>query len=88
MKRLMILCAATAITLLATACSDTHDADIKAIQATEAQWNQDYFNKDAAKLAAHYADNAVLMIPGMPGGTQLACGESCGGLAWKVLRMS
>src|ERR1700678_383914 len=28
------------------------------------------------------------MIPGMPGGTQLAWGESCGGLAWNVLRMS
>jgi uncharacterized protein (TIGR02246 family) len=67
MKRLMIFCAATAITLLATACSsDTHDADVKAIQANEAQWNQDYFNKDAAKLASHYANNAILMIPGSP----------------------
>lgn len=66
MKRLMIFCAATALTLLAAACSDTHDADVKAIQAAEAQWNQDYFNKDAAKLASHYADNAVLMIPGSP----------------------
>ena len=66
MKRLMILCAATALTFLATACSDTHDADVKAIQANEAQWNQDYFNKNAAKLTAHYADNAVLMIPGAP----------------------
>jgi uncharacterized protein (TIGR02246 family) len=67
MKRLMIFCATTALTLLATACSsDTHDADVKAIQATEAQWNQDYFSKNAAKIAGHYADNAVLMIPGSP----------------------
>ena len=66
MKRLMILCATTALTFLATACSDTHDADVKAIQAIEAQWNQDYASKDAAKLASHYADNAVLMIPGSP----------------------
>ena len=69
MKRLMILCATAAITLLATACNtmpDTHDADVKAIQAVEAQWNQDYLSKDAAKLAAHYTDDAVLMIPGSP----------------------
>ena len=69
MKRLMIFCAAAAITLFATACSDTadtHAADVKAIQANEAQWNEDYLAKDAAKLASHYADNAVLMIPGSP----------------------
>src|ERR1700733_11093312 len=28
------------------------------------------------------------MIPGIPGGTQLACGESCGGLAWNSLSMA
>ncbi len=32
----------------------------------EAQWNQDFAAKDAEKLVAHYADNAVLMNPGMP----------------------
>ena len=44
---------------------DTHDADVKAISDTEAQWNKDYAAKDADKIAAHYADDAVLMIPGM-----------------------
>ncbi len=66
MKRLMIFCAATVLTFLATACSDTHDADIRAIQANDAQWNQDFAAKDAAKLASHYAYNAVLMLPGSP----------------------
>jgi uncharacterized protein (TIGR02246 family) len=39
---------------------------VKAISDTEAQWNQDWVAKDQEKLAAHYADDAVLMVPGMP----------------------
>src|ERR1700735_3505645 len=27
-------------------------------------------------------------MPGIPGGTQLACGESCGGLAWNSLSIA
>ena len=46
--------------------SDTRDADVKALKDNEAQWNLDYTSKDADKIAAHYADDAVLMIPGMP----------------------
>ena len=45
---------------------DTHDADVKALKDNEVQWNQDFVSKDASKLVAHYADNAVLMGPGMP----------------------
>lgn len=48
------------------AAPDTHDADVKALQQNEAQWNQDFVAKDATRLAAHYADDAVLMVPGMP----------------------
>jgi uncharacterized protein (TIGR02246 family) len=69
MKRFAAICATTAIALIITACSstpDTHDADVKAIQANETQWNQDYASKDVSKIAAHYADNAVLMAPGIP----------------------
>jgi uncharacterized protein (TIGR02246 family) len=70
MKRLTTLTAATTIALTLIACSsqpaDTHDADVKAIQANEAQWNRDYVTKDPTKLLAHYADDAVLMTPGMP----------------------
>ncbi len=46
-----------------------HDADVKAIQDNEAQWNQDIAAKDVDKIAAHYADDAVLMGPGMPAST-------------------
>ena len=70
MKRIAALTAATAIACTLIACSsqpaDTHDADVKAIQAAETQWNQDYAAKDTTKILAHYADDAVLMTPGMP----------------------
>src|ERR1035438_2538246 len=76
MNRLATLCAATAIALTLTACNqtpapapNTHDADVKALQDNETQWNQDWASKDAAKIAAHYADDAVLMVPGGPSTT-------------------
>ena len=68
MKRFAAICTSTALALIITACSapDTHDADVKAIQDNEAQWNRDYAAKDIGKIVAHYADDAVLMAPGMP----------------------
>jgi uncharacterized protein (TIGR02246 family) len=69
MKRFATLCAVTTMALTMTACNqtpDTHDADVAAIQANEAQWNQDYAARDLDKIAAHYADDAVLIIPGAP----------------------
>ncbi len=68
MRRFASICLAFAITSIITACSqpDTHDADVKAIQAIETQWNQDYASKDLSKIVAHYADNAVVMAPGEP----------------------
>jgi uncharacterized protein (TIGR02246 family) len=68
MKRLSTLYAATAIALWMTGCNqpvDTHDADVQAIRDNETQWNQDYLAKDSDKIVAHYADDAVLMVPGM-----------------------
>jgi len=67
MKQLATLCAMTALALTLIACSqpDTHDADVKAVQDNEAQWNRDYAAKDADKIIAHYADDAILMGPGM-----------------------
>lgn len=67
MKCFAAMCAMAAA-LVAVGCkpADTTDADLKAVQATENQWNQDFVSKDVDKLAAHYADDAVLMIPGMP----------------------
>ena len=52
---------------LAAGCrpADTHDADVQAIRAVEMQWNKDYVGRDLSKLTGHYAENAVLMAPGM-----------------------
>jgi uncharacterized protein (TIGR02246 family) len=69
MRRFAAMCAAAAIALMVMACNqspDNHDADVKAIQHDEAQWNQDFVSKDADKLLSHYADDAILMGPGMP----------------------
>ncbi len=69
MKRLAALWAAAAVALMVTACNqapDTHDADVAAIQANETQWNSDYAAKDLDKIVSHYADDAVLMVPGTP----------------------
>jgi uncharacterized protein (TIGR02246 family) len=67
MKRLLTLCFAAAIALTAVGCdTDTHDADVTAIQANETQWNQDWQAKDSSKIMAHYADDAVLIVPGGP----------------------
>ena len=69
MKQLISLCAAAAVAFTLTACNqtpDTHDADVAAIQTSETLWNQDYATKDLDKIMAHYADDAVLIVPGSP----------------------
>jgi uncharacterized protein (TIGR02246 family) len=69
MKRIAALAGATLLALMAAACNqtaNTHDADVQALKDVETQWNQDYVAKDADKLAAHYTDDAVLMVPGSP----------------------
>jgi uncharacterized protein (TIGR02246 family) len=69
MKRLILFCAAAALALTTTACNNTADnraADAKAIQDAEAQWNADYAAKDTDKITAHYADDAILIVPGGP----------------------
>jgi uncharacterized protein (TIGR02246 family) len=69
MKRFASLCAIIAVAFTMAGCNQTstsHDADVKAIQDNEAQWNQDYAAKDNNKIVAHYADDAILIVPGMP----------------------
>jgi uncharacterized protein (TIGR02246 family) len=82
MKQLALLCALAAMALPITACNDTadtHDADVKAVQANEAQWNQDYAAKDLTKIVSHYADDAVLIVPGGPASNgKDAIGKSLG----------
>ena len=73
MKRHFAAVGLFACALFSGACSqapatapDTRDADAKAIRDTEDAWNKDYEGKDAAKVVAHYADDATLAAPGMP----------------------
>lgn len=71
-KVIVTLCGITTLSLILAGCSpappppppDTHDADVKAISDLEAQWNKDWAAKDVDKIAANYADDAVLMTPG------------------------
>jgi uncharacterized protein (TIGR02246 family) len=68
MTRLATLGPATALVLILTACKqpDTHDIEVTTIQGIESQWNLDYMSRDPEKLITHYADDAVLIVPGMP----------------------
>lgn len=36
------------------------------IRADETAWNKDWSDKDLAKITSHYADDAVVMVPGGP----------------------
>lgn len=69
MKHATVLCSAAVMALMLTSCAkfaaDTRQADAQALRDTEARWNQDWAAKDTEKLLAHYADDAVLIAPGM-----------------------
>lgn len=76
MNRILTFCAATMLGASLTACNQApaptanattsnHDADVQAIRDNEKQWNQDFAAKDVSKLTGHYAEDAVLMTPGM-----------------------
>ena len=77
-----LLCGIAAIALAMSACRqsppvpaaavpDTHNSDIKAITEDEVQWNNDWAARDGAKVLGHYAEDAILMAPGMePGHAQ------------------
>ena len=62
---LLALFAPLAFVLALAACS-THDADVAAIRADEAQWLKDYNSRDQERIASHYAADAVVMNPGGP----------------------
>jgi uncharacterized protein (TIGR02246 family) len=67
MKSLATLCAATLIAATLTGCQATsRDADMMAVKDTEVQWNQDWASRDLDKIMAHYAADAVLMVPFAP----------------------
>jgi uncharacterized protein (TIGR02246 family) len=45
--------------------ADTRAADEEAIRAADLAWSKAAGDKDAAKMATFYAENAVVMAPGM-----------------------
>ena len=73
MKRMIPALCVPLVLGVFTGCADTtassHDADVQALKDNEAQWNKDFAAKDADKIVAHYADDGVLMNPGMTAST-------------------
>lgn len=72
MKAFAALCCASAVALAMAGCNqtrppapDTHDADVKAITDLEAQWSKASAANDIDKAIGYYADDAVLIVPGM-----------------------
>ncbi len=69
MRKPIVLAGPAVLALLLAGCGDNHDAAVQALKDNETQWNKDFAAKSVDKLAAHYADHAVLMSPGMPSST-------------------
>jgi len=70
MKSFAVLGGVAVLATMMAGCSqtamDTHEADARLLKDNETQWNQEWALKDPEKLMAHYAEDAVLMAPGMP----------------------
>ena len=63
------LLTAMLLALALTACggpAPSAEADMKAIKAVNVAWNKSYNAGDGAAVAALYADDAVLSVPGVP----------------------
>ena len=48
------------------AAGDGHDSEIQEIRANEVSWNRDFASRDVEKIVSHYADDAIMMAPGLP----------------------
>jgi ketosteroid isomerase-like protein len=44
----------------------THTAEVQAIKENEARWSREFEMRDLEKIVAHYADDAIMMAPGLP----------------------
>ena len=70
MRNAVVRSGLAALAMVLASCTpappDTREADTKALQANETQWNADWVTKDLEKLMAHYADDATLLTTGMP----------------------
>jgi len=68
MRKISSMACIAGIAMAMVACNqapDTHDADVQAIKSLETNWSQDYAGKNPDKIASYYADDAVLIAPGM-----------------------
>ncbi len=67
MKRFMTVACLAPVIAMTLGCNRQNDraVDAQAIQNIEKQCNQDLASKDVDKLAAYYAEDAVLMTPRM-----------------------
>lgn len=61
----MVLCSFAALCLAAYSQTAGRPADVQALKDNEARWNREFVAKELEKLVGHYAENAVLMAPGM-----------------------
>lgn|ERR1035438_9029365 len=72
MKWTLTIVSVIVLFALATGCDTaakapgTHDADIKAMTTDVLRWKSDFNTKDLDKLLSHYADDTVVVVPGMP----------------------
>ena len=73
LRRVRYRTAVLLLTLLAvwTGCApppprDTHDADVRSITEGEALWVRHWSTRDAERIVAHYADDAMVMAPNWP----------------------
>jgi uncharacterized protein (TIGR02246 family) len=64
-NRRSVFCLA-ALALAGCSARGTRDGDIQAIKDNEARWNQEFAARNIDKLVDHYAEDAILMGPGMP----------------------
>ena len=68
MKGLRAMIVAAFVVLFVAGCGG-HEVDtqssVKAIRDLEATWNEEFAARDVDKVVSHYADDAILMAPGM-----------------------
>lgn len=73
MTRIFIVPCLTGLLLLSSctpapppAPPDTRAADERALRDTETAWNKEWVAKDLEPMLSHYAEDASLLVPGMP----------------------
>jgi len=60
----ILLCAATVLLSGCKGAVRDSASEVQALKDNEVQWNADFASKDVARIAAHYADDAVFLVSG------------------------